>query len=75
MDFCVIARSRPFTDGQISLEVTTIQDLETWLEKAVGGYITVTFTLFQVYHVISAKCYTLHSKNALFDTLDITVIK
>ena len=33
------------------------------------------FTLFQVYHVISAKCYTLYSKKSLFNTLDIAVIK
>ena len=33
------------------------------------------FTLFQVYYVPSAKCITLYSKNALFDTLDIAVIK
>ena len=33
------------------------------------------FTLFKVYHVISGKCYTLYSKNSLFSTLDIVVIK
>ena len=37
--------------------------------------IVYNFTLFQVYHVISAKCYTLYSKKSMFDTFEIAVIK
>ena len=33
------------------------------------------FTFFQVYHVVSAKCYTIYSKKSLFNTIEIAVIK
>ena len=32
-------------------------------------------TVFQVYHVISAKYYSLYPKNSLFNALEIAVIK
>ena len=55
--------------GSIYLNVLTAEHTVTFQK------FKYNFRLFQVYHVISAKCYTFYSKKSLFNTLDTAVIR